>query len=69
MYNSQLIWYNKEDVLNLFDIKERTYFRKLKQMSPHIRTKKLKNPNTIHLTDATNDTVLGKMKMKTMVIL
>jgi hypothetical protein len=43
MYNSQLIWYNKEDVLNLFDIKERTYFRKLKERTPEIKTKCFKN--------------------------
>ena len=44
MYNPQLEWYDKKDVLSIFHITTRTYFRKLKQMSPHIRTKKLKNP-------------------------
>jgi hypothetical protein len=48
MYNSQLSWYNKEDVLILFDINERTYFRKLKERPQMyeqkiLRTKKEKN--------------------------
>jgi hypothetical protein len=43
MYNSKLIWYNKEDVLQIFPITERTYFRKLKGLSPDVRTKKNKN--------------------------
>lgn len=43
MYNPQLIWYNKKDVLNLFDIGERTYFRKLKKITSDIRIKTIKN--------------------------
>ena len=44
MYNPQLIWYDKKDVLAIFPITERTYFRRLKQKSSQVRTKKLKNP-------------------------
>ena len=44
MYNTQLEWYDKVDVLSLFSITERTYFRKLKQISSIIRIKKIKNP-------------------------
>jgi hypothetical protein len=43
MYNPQLIWYNKKDVLNIFPIKERTYFRKIRGINKDIRTKNLKN--------------------------
>lgn len=43
MYNPQLKWYNKKDVLNLFDIVERTYFRKLKKITSDIRIKTIKN--------------------------
>lgn len=43
MYNPQLIWYNKKDVLDVFPITERTYFRKLKGLSPEIKTKYFKN--------------------------
>jgi hypothetical protein len=43
MYNPQLIWYEKKDVLNIFPITERTYFRKLKAIDKDIRTKTLKN--------------------------
>ncbi len=44
MYNPQLEWYDKKDVLAIFPITERTYFRRLKQKSSQVRTKKLKNP-------------------------
>jgi hypothetical protein len=44
MFIPKLEWYDKKDVLSIFHITTRTYFRKLKQMSPHIRTKKMKNP-------------------------
>jgi hypothetical protein len=43
MYNPQLIWYTKKDVLNIFPITERTYFRKIKGINKDIRTKPLKN--------------------------
>jgi hypothetical protein len=43
MCNPQLIWYNKKDVLNIFPITERTYFRKIKGINEDIRTKLLKN--------------------------
>lgn len=43
MYNSELKWYDKKNVLQIFPITERTYFRKLKERSPEIRTKKFKN--------------------------
>jgi hypothetical protein len=43
MYNPQLIWYNKKDVLDIFPITERTYFRKIKGVNSDIRTKTLKN--------------------------
>jgi hypothetical protein len=43
MYNPQLIWYNKQDVLDIFPISERTYFRKLKVITTDIRTMTLKN--------------------------
>ena len=43
MYNSELKWYDKKNVLQIFPIHERTYFRKLKDRSPEIRTKKFKN--------------------------
>jgi hypothetical protein len=56
MYNSKLIWYNKEDVLQIFPITERTYFRKLKGLSPKIKTKcfknkKGKNTTLVHYQD------------------
>ncbi len=40
MYNPDIIWYNKVDVLSIFPINERTYFRKLKKInsSSRIRT-------------------------------
>jgi hypothetical protein len=44
MYNPQLEWYDKRDVISIFQITTRTYFRKLKKMSPQVRTKKIKNP-------------------------
>jgi hypothetical protein len=44
MYNPTIKWYNKEDVLNIFPISERTYFRKIKKINDSIRTKNLKNP-------------------------
>lgn len=37
MYNPDLIWYNKLDVLSIFPINERTYFRKLKIINNSIR--------------------------------
>lgn len=43
MYNPQLIWYDKEDVLNIFPISERTYFRRIKVINSDIRTKSFKN--------------------------
>jgi hypothetical protein len=56
MYNPQLIWYNKKDVLEIFPITERTYFRRLKKITPEIRIKNFKNrkgkPTTlIHYQD------------------
>ena len=56
MYNPQLIWYNKRDVLKIFPITERTYFRRLKKITPEIRIKNFKNrkgkPTTlIHYQD------------------
>ena len=33
MYNPDIIWYNKLDVLSIFPINERTYFRKLKKIN------------------------------------
>lgn len=44
MYNPQHEWYDKGDVLSIFPITERSYFRKLKQINPQVRTKKIKNP-------------------------
>jgi hypothetical protein len=43
MYNPQLIWYKKKDVLNIFPITERTYFRQLKFLTSDIKIKKIKN--------------------------
>lgn len=56
MFNSELIWYNKEDVLKIFPISERTYFRKLKRISEGIRTQTISNvkgrkTNLIHRDD------------------
>lgn len=36
-------WYSKQDVLTIFQISERTYFRKLKGITPDTRTKIVKN--------------------------
>jgi hypothetical protein len=33
MYDSKKVWYNKLDVLNIFPINERTYFRRLKKIN------------------------------------
>jgi hypothetical protein len=44
MYNSSIKWYNKHQVLNIFPITERTYFRKLKNLDENTRTKVVKNP-------------------------
>ena len=44
MYDSSIIWYSKKDILNIFPISERTYFRKLNDIKMSIRTKILKNP-------------------------
>ena len=43
MYNSKLKWYNKKEILDIFLITERTYFRKLKQITSDIRIKPFKN--------------------------
>lgn len=43
MYNPQIEWYSKQDVLTIFPITERTYFRKLKGITPDTRTKIVKN--------------------------
>jgi len=44
MYNSQITWYNKKEVLGIFPISERTYFRKIKNLPDSIRKKTTKNP-------------------------
>jgi hypothetical protein len=44
MYNPSIIWYKKIDVLNIYPITERTYFRKIKEINNSIKTKILKNP-------------------------
>jgi hypothetical protein len=33
MYDPDIVWYNKVDVLSIFPINERTYFRKLKKIN------------------------------------
>jgi hypothetical protein len=43
MYNPQIIWYKKQDVLNIYPISERTYFRKIKSLNGKIRTKDYRN--------------------------
>jgi hypothetical protein len=66
MYNSELIWYNKKDVLDIFPITERTYFRKLKKIESHIRVKKISNPqgretNLIHRDDLRSIFMLSRI--------
>jgi len=41
--NINQIWYSKNDVLELFSISERTYFRKIKDLPPQTRIKKVKS--------------------------
>jgi hypothetical protein len=43
MYSYEQKWYDKKNILETFPICERTYFRRLEQLSPNIRTKILKN--------------------------
>jgi hypothetical protein len=43
MYNSQIIWYDKEAILGIFPITERTYFRKLRNLGKDVQTKTIKN--------------------------
>ena len=43
MYNSKLKWYNKKEILDIFLFTERTYFRKLKEITSDIRIKPFKN--------------------------
>jgi len=56
MYNSKLKWYNKKEILDIFLFTERTYFRKLKEITSDIRikpfkNKKGKNTSLIHYQD------------------
>ena len=65
MYNPSIIWYNKKEVLNIFPITERTYFRKIKNISSPIRTKSMMNPQgksstLIYYKDI--DSVFGKYR-------
>lgn len=65
MYDSSIIWYSKKDILNIFPISERTYFRKLNEIKMSIRTKILKNPKgkpstLIYYQDLNN--VFGKYR-------
>jgi hypothetical protein len=41
--NIKQIWYSKKDVLKLFPMSERTYFRKIKNLPPQTRIKKFKS--------------------------
>lgn len=43
MYSQEQEWYDKKKILETFPICERTYFRRLEQLTPNIRTKILKN--------------------------
>jgi hypothetical protein len=43
IYNPKIIWYNKTDVLSIFPITERTYFRRIKNLPDDIRTQIKKN--------------------------
>lgn len=42
-YDSKIKWYNKQDVLSIFPITERTYFRRIKNLPETIRTQVRKN--------------------------
>jgi hypothetical protein len=43
MYSPEQEWYDKKKVLSIFTISERTYFRRMGQLTPNIRTKLVKN--------------------------
>jgi hypothetical protein len=43
IYNPQIKWYNKKDILTIFPITERTYFRRIKNLPDYIRTQIKKN--------------------------
>lgn len=65
MYSSYTKWYNKSQILDVFPITERTYFRKLKNLDETIRTSSQKNlkgkPSTlIYYEDL--DKIFGKYK-------
>lgn len=66
MYNNNIRWYNKDQVLSIFPISERTYFTKIQILDKgEIRTKIIKNrkgkPSTlIYFEDL--DKVFGKYR-------
>lgn len=43
MFNPEEDWYDKKKVLSIFTISERTYYRRIGQLTPNIRTKVVKN--------------------------
>lgn len=45
MYSCEKKWYNKQDVLSIFPIHERTYFRKIKNIDENVKIKEIINSN------------------------
>ena len=55
------VLYSDTDSL-VYEIRNHDIYEWINKNKTHFDLSNLKNPKTIHLKDATNDTVLGKMK-------